>query len=192
MQNIIEGIFGVLKRHFQILLIAPEYDLEVQAWIPVALCAIHNFIQEHDLDEGEMEEGRNAFNENSGNEGEPIIPEPEGEIVASLLQNQIAQDMWDQYQELLIRRRAPVEDSEFSGETKADIDIDDWMFSKTQKDTNLFHIQQTTAMIKEHTAYKIQKELLLEDSTNPAFSHLMISKWNVGIGSNKVLHQIRN
>jgi hypothetical protein len=42
-----------------------------------------------------MEEERNAFNEDSGNEGEPIIPEPEGEIVASLLQNQIAQDMWD-------------------------------------------------------------------------------------------------
>jgi hypothetical protein len=72
-----------------------------------------------------MEEGRNAFDENLGNEGEPIIPEPEGEIAASLLWNQIAQDMWDQYQELLTRRRAPVKDSEFSEETEADIDIDD-------------------------------------------------------------------
>jgi hypothetical protein len=34
-----------------------------------------------------MEEGSNAFNEDPGNEGEPIIPEPEGEIVASLLWN---------------------------------------------------------------------------------------------------------
>jgi hypothetical protein len=125
MRNIIERIFGVLKQRFRILLIAPEYDLEVQARIPVALCAIHNFIQEHDFDEGEMEEGRDAFNEDSGNEGEPIIPEPEGEIAASLLRNQIAQDMWDQYQELLTRRRASVEDSEFSEETEADIDIDD-------------------------------------------------------------------
>jgi hypothetical protein len=176
MQNIIEHIFGVLKQRFRILLIAPEYDLEVQAQISVALCAIHNFIQEHDLDEGEIKEGRDPFNEDLGNEGEPIIPEPEGEIVASLLWNQIAQDMWDQYQELLTRRRAPVEDSEFSEETEADIDIDDLIFSKTQKDTSLFHVQQTTAMIKENTAYKIQKKLLLENSTNPAFSHLMISK----------------
>jgi hypothetical protein len=42
-----------------------------------------------------------------------------------LLRNQIAQDMWDQYQELLTRRRASVEDSEFSEKTEADIDIDD-------------------------------------------------------------------
>ena len=61
MQNVIECIFGVLKWCFQILLIAPEYDLEVQARIPAALCAIHNFIQEHDLDEGGMEEEKDVF-----------------------------------------------------------------------------------------------------------------------------------
>ena len=43
-RNVIERIFGVLKRHFRILLLAPEYSLQIQARIPAALCAIHNFI----------------------------------------------------------------------------------------------------------------------------------------------------
>ena len=47
-RNVIERIFGVLKRCFRILLLAPEYNLEIQARIPAALCSIHNFIRTHD------------------------------------------------------------------------------------------------------------------------------------------------
>jgi hypothetical protein len=54
LRNVIEHIFGVLKWRFQILLIAPEYNLEVQAQIPIALSAIHNFICIHDLLEGSL------------------------------------------------------------------------------------------------------------------------------------------
>jgi len=36
------------------LLLAPEYGLDVQAQIPTALCAIHNFTQIHDADEADM------------------------------------------------------------------------------------------------------------------------------------------
>ena len=48
--NVIEWIFGVLKHKFQILLITPEYSLEIQAHI---LAAIHNFICHHELGEDE-------------------------------------------------------------------------------------------------------------------------------------------
>ena len=115
--NAIEHIFGVLKRHFHILLIAPEYNLEIQARIPAALCAIHNFIQEHDPNEGELEEERTVFNEGLENEGG--LPAPEDEPVANLLQDQIAQDMWDQYQELLAEREAL---GDFFSESSTDID----------------------------------------------------------------------
>ena len=47
-RNVIERIFRVLKRRFRILLLAPEYTLHIQARIPAALCAIHNFIIKHD------------------------------------------------------------------------------------------------------------------------------------------------
>lgn len=46
-RNAVERIFGVLKRRFRILSIPPEYNLQVQATVPVALAAIHNFIQYH-------------------------------------------------------------------------------------------------------------------------------------------------
>jgi hypothetical protein len=45
---VVERIFGVLKHRFRILLIAPEYDMTIQARIPPALCALHNFICRHD------------------------------------------------------------------------------------------------------------------------------------------------
>jgi hypothetical protein len=118
LRNAIERIFGVLKRRFRILLIAPEYNLEIQARIPAALCAIHNFIQEHDPNEGELEEERNVFNEGLENEGG--LPAPEVEPVANLLQDQIAQDMWDQYQQLLAEREALGDF--FSSESGTDID----------------------------------------------------------------------
>src|ERR1700736_3612115 len=51
--NVIKEIFGVLKCRFRILLLAPEYSLEIQAQIPAALAAIHNFIQSHDPDDNE-------------------------------------------------------------------------------------------------------------------------------------------
>ena len=48
--NIIECIFGVLKHHFHVLQIPPKYNMHVQVQLPLALCAIHNFIQWYDPD----------------------------------------------------------------------------------------------------------------------------------------------
>ena len=70
-RNVIEQIFGVLKRRFRILLIAPEYNLKVQARIPVALSALHNFIRIHDPEEGSVSEDINdhyVSNDTDGNE----------------------------------------------------------------------------------------------------------------------------
>ena len=54
--NYIEHIFGVLKKWFHILLLAPEYkkDKDLQNRIPTALVAIHNFIHHHDSDEEKL------------------------------------------------------------------------------------------------------------------------------------------
>jgi hypothetical protein len=49
-RNVIEQIFGVLKRRFQILELPPEYDASIQALIPPALAALHNFIRHFDPD----------------------------------------------------------------------------------------------------------------------------------------------
>ncbi|KAG2056812.1 hypothetical protein BDR06DRAFT_849474, partial [Suillus hirtellus] len=48
--NVIEHIFSVMKQHFRILLVLPEYKIAIQAHIPTAL-ALHNYICIHDPDE---------------------------------------------------------------------------------------------------------------------------------------------
>jgi hypothetical protein len=53
-RNVIERIFGIMKRHFRILLISAEYKIEIQARIPTALCALHNYIRAHDPLEGPL------------------------------------------------------------------------------------------------------------------------------------------
>lgn len=47
-RNVIEHIFGVLKKRWNILNQAPQYDIDIQAQIPAGLAAVHNFIMDND------------------------------------------------------------------------------------------------------------------------------------------------
>ncbi|KAF4616740.1 hypothetical protein D9613_008850 [Agrocybe pediades] len=47
-RNIIERIFGVLKKRWDILNRPPQFSMDIQAKIPPALAAVHNFIMEID------------------------------------------------------------------------------------------------------------------------------------------------
>ncbi|KAF7322355.1 putative transposase [Mycena chlorophos] len=47
-RNVVERIFGVIKHRWTILQRPLHYKMEVQAQIPSALVAVHNFIMEHD------------------------------------------------------------------------------------------------------------------------------------------------
>jgi hypothetical protein len=101
--NAVERIFGILKRRFAILTCPPEYDMSIQARIPPALCAIHNFICIHDADEI--------------HDFESVVEDPvpgifHGELArgpagaaerqrADTKRDEIAQAMWESYQELV-------------------------------------------------------------------------------------------
>lgn len=50
-RNVIEHIFGVLKRHFKILVCPPEISMNLQAHLPAALVAVQNFIRDLDLND---------------------------------------------------------------------------------------------------------------------------------------------
>jgi hypothetical protein len=43
-RNVIERIFGVVKRHFKVLVVAQEYSLDRQSQLISALSVLHNFI----------------------------------------------------------------------------------------------------------------------------------------------------
>ena len=113
-RNVIERIFGVLKRRFRILQLPPEYDMDVQAMIPPALAALHNFIRERDPDE--IDEYDDDDDDDDDDElldlrmgpdletvGElgrgPVTPEER--VRANTRRDKIAGDMWEQYQRYL-------------------------------------------------------------------------------------------
>jgi hypothetical protein len=117
-RNCIERIFGVVKKQFRILLLAPEYkkDKALQSRIPTALIAIHNFIRHHDPDEEKL----------PGSNAESILPHAEDTSTSlpappitqsaaaarrdvSDRRDMITQAMWDSYQEIITARSEQVE-----------------------------------------------------------------------------------
>src|SRR5882757_1663520 len=64
-RNVVERIFGALKKRFNILTHPPEYDMDIQARVPPATAALHNFIFEHDPEE--VEEVSQTPDPNPGN-----------------------------------------------------------------------------------------------------------------------------
>jgi hypothetical protein len=108
-RNVIERIFGVLKRRFRILLLAPEYNLDIQARIPTALCAIHNFICTHDAKEGPLSGpgGEHYHGNDNCHDFDPAHGEVDPrEIDADVRRDEIAQAMWEQYQQICVERDA--------------------------------------------------------------------------------------
>jgi len=100
-RNVIERIFGILKRRFCILLLAPEYNLDIQAKIPAALCTIHNFIWINDADEGHLPEERNLHDQDHNIFDHGVFVREnleEDNIEMARLRDQIAQSMWEDYQ----------------------------------------------------------------------------------------------
>jgi hypothetical protein len=101
-RNVIERIFGVLKRRFRILVFPPEYSMEIQARIPAALCALHNFIRRSDPSEIDdypdaADLASNCANgAGIGDLATRAINTAERERM-SLKRDQIAQEMWDSY-----------------------------------------------------------------------------------------------
>ncbi len=92
-----------MKRQFRILLIAPEYKLNIQAQIPSALCVIHNFIRRHDLEEGELHFS-DDLDSDYDEEFQPAVFDEEDTTNAGHFRDQIAKQMWDDYIYILNER----------------------------------------------------------------------------------------
>jgi DDE superfamily endonuclease len=104
-RNVIERIFGVLKRRFRILVYAAEIDMDLQARIPAALAAIHNFIRIHDPEEltsfTEPVDLERGFVSGELAAGQTRTAEKRR---ATTRRDEIAAAMWAQYQAELQRR----------------------------------------------------------------------------------------
>jgi len=98
-RNVIERIFGVVKKRFKILRDPPSYDLQTQVEIMPALAALHNFIRIHDPEEIDdlladsfQEPDLNSFGHLADGVTNSAIRE-----AANVRRDLIAQQMWDDY-----------------------------------------------------------------------------------------------
>jgi len=97
-RNVIERIFGVLKRRFQILLLAPEYNRDIQARIPAALCAIHNFTTRFDPSEASLPGDTPSDYDDTYYRVNFAGVEPERASDASVYRDQLAEMTWQSYE----------------------------------------------------------------------------------------------
>jgi hypothetical protein len=76
--------------------------------IPTALCAIHNFIRIHDTDEGSLSGDNGPRISNDGNNDQDNVDHVgvDLEDEADVRRDQIAQEMWDDYQRICAERRS--------------------------------------------------------------------------------------
>ena len=112
-RNVIERIFGILKRRFRILYLPPEYDMSVQSRIPAALAALHNFIRHYDPNEinvyrdptaeFDLEVLEMAATASVGELGTGPVLVAERNL-ANARRDKIARDMWVQYSTYLETR----------------------------------------------------------------------------------------
>ena len=106
LRNVVERIFGVLKKRFPIVVLMSSYDFEFQCDIVLGAMMLHNFIrinQEEDdefdiwdLDEEDIDNEENLDNEGGNNDVH------QNELI--MWRNGIASSMWDAYQLELNRR----------------------------------------------------------------------------------------
>jgi hypothetical protein len=106
LRNVVERIFGVLKRRWRILQSAPEISLRDQAGLVYALTAVHNFIQQNseDLEWIETLLGEELDYDTIQCEleelAEGVVPGSEYYQESSQMKDirdRIAQEMWNDY-----------------------------------------------------------------------------------------------
>ncbi|KAG6519032.1 hypothetical protein ZIOFF_022521 [Zingiber officinale] len=105
-RNIIERCIGVLKARFRILKDMPNYPITRQRLIPVACCAVHNFIRRHHaMDNLFMDYSSDdmlmSVVEGDFNDQEPIPIDSSQTAQMGNVRDEIASNMWNDYMEHL-------------------------------------------------------------------------------------------
>jgi hypothetical protein len=123
-----------LVSSFRLLLLAPEYSLDIQARIPAALCTVHNFILVHNPKEGDLPQApvvvaRDGHHLN--HTADAVVAEvaggAQGTEANHTMRDDITQAMWMDYQHVLAARCAAGQDSDdesFDSEDNVDLSDD--------------------------------------------------------------------
>jgi hypothetical protein len=99
LRNVVERIFGVLKRKYQILRRAAEYSIETQTRIILACCALHNFVRSIEGENADVL--LNTEVQELVEDIQPVVKYPTGTVGSKKMdafRDEIAKKMWEDYQ----------------------------------------------------------------------------------------------
>lgn len=100
LRNHIERIFGLFKRRYRVLLLAPEYPLTVQAQLVPALAVLHNFIRIHDPSDLPSEDDDPYLEAyDYGDDGDEPQNPTEHRDAGTRFRDEMAQNMWREYKD---------------------------------------------------------------------------------------------
>ena len=103
-RNVIERIFGILKKRFDVLVSTPEYGQLFQAKLVQALMVIHNFIRVHDPhDKPDLEDDEDEEDDDFGDLQSHVSRAERTR--AAQRRDKIALAMWDDYKRVRRHRR---------------------------------------------------------------------------------------
>lgn len=105
-RNMIEHLFGVLKKRFKILRQALEYALSLQVKVVRAIAAIYNFIRD-EVDETEFEQtfAEESQRNETSQQMEEGTMQVQDDAGMRAFREQLAERMWEDYQAYLRRHR---------------------------------------------------------------------------------------
>lgn len=112
--------------------LAPEYNIEIQAQIPVSLAALHNFISIHDPREGPViggGTGHNTFDDAEGYEDQVLQDGHEAIQEHDEKRDQIVEVMWTDYQQICQERGRDGNDpfdGDVDSEVEDNLDNEEW------------------------------------------------------------------
>jgi hypothetical protein len=108
LRNVIERIFGVLKRKYQILRTPSEYSIGTQTRIVLACCTIHNWVRTIEgVNADILLENESATSRRSREAVQPLVEYPEGVVTNKKMdkfRDELAERMWSDYQRYLATR----------------------------------------------------------------------------------------
>jgi hypothetical protein len=102
LRNVVERIFGMVKRKYQILRTPSEYSIETQTRIILACMALHNYVRSKEGPNADMYlEPESTATRRAREQVQPAIVYPEGVVGSKKMdkfRDQLAERMWADYQ----------------------------------------------------------------------------------------------
>jgi hypothetical protein len=110
LRNVVERIFGVVKRKYQILRTPSEYSIETQTRIILACMALHNWVRSKEGPNADiLLEPESITTRRAREQVQPAVIYPEGTVSSKKMdafRDQIAEKMWVDYQRYITQEES--------------------------------------------------------------------------------------